>query len=48
MRKFKIPGNLKAAADAYVSELHIDITLSELFSAHSISRPLLNLVHIDR
>ncbi len=43
MRKFNSPVNLKAAADSFVSEAFIDVTLTELVSAHSIARPLLAL-----
>ncbi|MEY4017632.1 MAG: hypothetical protein RLZZ189_1430 [Pseudomonadota bacterium] len=43
MRKFNSPVNLKAAADSFVSEAYIDVTLTELVSAHSIARPLLAL-----
>ena len=43
MRKFNSPVNLKAAADSFVSEAFIEVTLTELVSAHSIARPLLAL-----
>ena len=35
MRKFNSPVNLKVAADSFVSEAFIDVTLKELVSAHS-------------
>jgi len=43
MRKFNSPINLKAAADSFVSVAFVDVTLTELVSAHSIARPLLAL-----
>ncbi len=43
MRKFNSPVNLQVAADSFVSEAYIDVTLTELVNAHSIARPLLTL-----
>ncbi len=43
MRLFNSRINLKAAADSFVLVVFVDVTLTELVSAHSIARPLLAL-----
>jgi len=43
MRKLHPPVNLKAAADAAVSFVPVDVTLAELVQAHSLAKPHLEL-----
>ena len=43
MRKFHSPVNLKAAADAAVHAVAVDVTLAELVQAHALARPRLEL-----
>ena len=43
MRKFHSPVNLKAAADAALHTVAVDVTLAELVQAHALARPSLEL-----
>ena len=43
MRKFKHPVDLRAAADAALFPVPVDVTLAELVQAHSLAKPRLEL-----